>query len=60
MMEPYRRVILMHVTLIAGGFVTVFLGTPTAALAVLVCLKIAADLRAHLRERSRVSGDRRR
>ena len=51
MFEPYRRVALMHATLIFGGFAVMALGQPVYALLVLVSFKIAMDLRAHLRER---------
>lgn len=51
--EPYRRVVLLHFTLIFGGFAVMALGQPVYALVVLVALKIAVDLRAHLRERHR-------
>ena len=51
MAEPYRRVGLLHVTLILGGFAVMALGQPIYALLVLVVLKITIDLRAHLRER---------
>ena len=51
MIEPYRRVGLLHLTLILGGFAVMALGKPVYALVVLVAVKIAVDLRAHLRER---------
>lgn len=50
MHEPYRRIIIMHMTLIFGGFLALSLGTGLAALALLLSLKIAADLRAHLKQ----------
>ncbi len=50
MTEPYKRVIIMHITVIAGGFLTLALRTPEAALLLLIALKTGADLRAHLRE----------
>jgi hypothetical protein len=53
MAAPYKRVVLMQLTLIAGGWLLMALKTPTPALALLVGLKTAADLRAHLRERAR-------
>jgi uncharacterized protein DUF6498 len=51
MNAPYKRVVLMHVTIILGGWLVLLLKTPTPALALLVLLKIAADLRAHRSER---------
>ncbi|MGH7887492.1 MAG: DUF6498-containing protein [Candidatus Binatia bacterium] len=50
MAEPYKRIVVMHVTVIAGGFLTLALRTPEAALLLLIMLKTGADLRAHLRE----------
>lgn len=50
MSRPYSRVFVLHVTVLAGACLTAFLGTPLAALVVMVFLKTAFDLRAHLRE----------
>jgi hypothetical protein len=50
MMAPYRRVIVLHLTIIFGAFVVAILGAPIGALLVLVGLKIAFDLHLHLRE----------
>lgn len=50
MMQPYQRVMVLHVTLIAGGFVVMLLGQPILALVLLVLLKTAFDLRAHALE----------
>lgn len=50
MAQPYGRVIVLHVSILAGGFLVMALGSPVAGLAVLVLLKIAVDLRAHLKE----------
>ena len=52
MQEPYRRVIIMHMTLIFGGFLTLSLGSGMGALIVLLLLKITADLRSHLAQHS--------
>jgi hypothetical protein len=49
MAEPYARIVVMQVTIIIGGFLIEALGTPVAALVLLIALKIAADLRGHLR-----------
>lgn len=53
MAAPYQRVVLMQLTLIFGGFITLALRDARPALALLVALKIAADLYGHRRERSR-------
>jgi hypothetical protein len=55
MNAPYKRVMVMQLTLIAGGGLLMALGTPVPALALLVALKIAADLRSHRNERSSAS-----
>lgn len=44
---PYGRVVMMHVTILIGGSAAMILGEPLWALALLVLLKIIADLRAH-------------
>lgn len=50
MMQPYARVVVLHVTILAGGFLVMVLGTPVAALVLLIILKTAIDVRAHLGE----------
>jgi hypothetical protein len=50
MMEPYSRVVVLHVTILAGGFLADALGAPLAALVLLIVLKTVIDLLAHLRE----------
>ena len=40
----------LHVTILAGGFLIAILGTLVMALALLVLLKTAIDVRAHLKE----------
>lgn len=45
---PYPRLIVLHVTIIVGAFVVAETGQPIAALALLVVLKTAIDLAAHL------------
>lgn len=54
--EPYKRIMVMHVTIIFGGFLAMALGSPLPALMLLIVLKIGADARAHVRERSEKSG----
>jgi len=48
---PYRRVTLMQFTLIFGGWLVMALNNPLPALALLIALKVAADLYAHRGER---------
>ncbi|TVR90177.1 MAG: hypothetical protein EA416_11715 [Trueperaceae bacterium] len=53
MQQPYGRVIVLHVTIIGGGFFAMFLGQPLLSLVLLIALKIGVDLHAHLREHDR-------
>jgi hypothetical protein len=57
MLQPYARVMLLHVTILIGGFLVSALGSPVVAVVLLVALKTAIDLRAHLGERRKLSGD---
>ncbi len=58
MLAPYSRVVMLHGTLLLGGFLVLGLGSPTWALTLLVLLKTGVDLRAHLRERRRFAAGR--
>jgi hypothetical protein len=53
MQQPYGRVVVLHVTILVGGFVATFLGQPLLSLVLLVALKTGVDVRAHLREHGR-------
>jgi hypothetical protein len=50
MAAPYSRVFVLHLTILGGAFLIATLGTPVAALAIMVALKTAIDLALHLRE----------
>ena len=50
MTEPYSRVVVLHVTILVGGFFADSLGAPLGALVLLILLKTVIDLLAHLRE----------
>jgi len=50
MFQPYGRVVVLHLSLLAGGFVIVLLDSPVFAVALLVVLKILLDVTAHVRE----------
>ena len=54
MTQPYERVMVMHFTIIFGGMATMAMGSPAAAVAVLVVIKTAIDVRLHRRERTRL------
>ena len=47
---PYSRVMIMHITVLFGAFLIEFLGSPIYAVVLLVVIKTAIDLMAHLRE----------
>jgi Family of unknown function (DUF6498) len=51
--QPYGRVVVLHLTVLFGGWVVMLLGSPIGALIVLIALKTAADLRGHAAERQR-------
>lgn len=51
MFRPYGRIVVLHLTVLLGGFLVTALGSPVAAIVLLVGLKTAIDLGAHLRER---------
>ena len=51
MFQPYARVMVLHLTILVGGFAAKAVGAPTAALVVLIVLKTSLDLRSHLAER---------
>ena len=54
MTAPYKRIFVMHLTIIFGGWLVMLLKTPLPALALLIALKTAVDMRAHVREHGRV------
>lgn len=51
MMQPYGRVVVLHLAILGGGFLVMALGSPVPALVLLIVLKTAIDLGAHLAER---------
>ena len=54
MMQPYGRVVALHVTILGGGFVVMELGAPVYALVLLILIKIGIDLAAHVHEHRRL------
>ena len=57
MREPYARVVLLHVTIILGGFLLVAIHSPAAGLILLILLKTALDIRSHFKEHSKYRRD---
>jgi hypothetical protein len=49
----YGRIVVMHLTILLGGWLILLMGRPAGAVLVLVALKTGADVFAHLRERRR-------
>ena len=54
MVQPFSRVVVMHLTILIGGILMMALKSPAAGLAFLVCLKIVFDLYGHQREREKI------
>ena len=48
--DPYARVVVLHIAIIAGGFLTMALGSPVLLLLVLVVLKTIFDIKLHNRQ----------
>lgn len=55
MMRPYGRVVVLHVTIVLGGFLALALGPSLGILLLFVLVKIVADVSAYLREQRRVA-----
>jgi hypothetical protein len=51
---PYRRMMITHVALIAGGFFVIESGQPLGGLILLILFKIALDVTFHRREHKRL------
>lgn len=50
MQAPYRRIIIMHLTLLFGGGLIVLFKEPILGLVLLIVIKTIADLNSHLKE----------
>lgn len=53
MMLPYKRIVIMHITLIIGGMLYSTSGQILAILLFLIVVKIGVDLYSHMRERKK-------
>jgi hypothetical protein len=53
MLEPYRRVFVLHLTVVLGAFLVTALGGTLALVALMVALKTGFDVVAHVREHRR-------
>jgi hypothetical protein len=54
MHAPYKRIVVLHIAIILGAFATIALGQSIFALVILILLKIAIDITAHLQERQQL------
>lgn len=55
MQRPYGRVVVLHVTIVLGGFLAVLLGPSLAVLLLFVTVKIVADVAAYRRAQKRAA-----
>ncbi len=53
MVQPYGRIIALHIAILLGGFLTMALGDQTWMLVILILLKTLVDLAMHGRERQK-------
>ncbi len=53
MMQPYRRIVVLHVAILLGGVLIVLVGSPIPLLLILVLAKVVLDVVLHLREHRR-------
>lgn len=53
MQQPYGRIVVLHLTILGGGFLMMALHSPASGLLLLVALKTGLDLRGHLKERKK-------
>jgi hypothetical protein len=56
MQRPYGRIVVLHVAILIGGFCIHALGSPIWSLFLLIGLKLALDLRAHMRTHAAEGG----
>lgn len=55
MSAPYKRIVILHVAILAGGFGVMALGSPVPLLVLLIALKLGLDVWLHRRERQRAA-----
>jgi hypothetical protein len=52
--QPYLRVVVMHIAILAGGFISFTIGSPEGVLIVLIILKTIIDVKLHLRQHKKL------
>lgn len=55
MAEPYKRVMIMHITILFGGFLVQKYGLPIYTLLLMIFLKLVVDLYSHIKEHIKYS-----
>jgi hypothetical protein len=50
MMQPYGRVVVLHLAILGGGFLVMLMGMPVVGLTLLIALKIGLDVLAHAKQ----------
>jgi hypothetical protein len=55
MAQPYGRVMILHFTILIGGFLVMTLGSPVIGLVLLIGIKIFVDIGAHVKQHKTVS-----
>jgi hypothetical protein len=55
MVQPYGRIIVMHVAILFGGFLTMSMGSPIGLLVILIVLKTVIDLKLHNRQHQTIA-----
>ena len=55
---PHGRIVVMHSTIILGGWLAMLVGAPVGALVVMVMAKIVLDILVHLKEHGALSAGR--
>ena len=55
--QPYKRIMILHVAIIAGAMPVMALCSPVALLCILVLIKICVDIHLHLAEHRIATGD---
>jgi hypothetical protein len=52
MIQPYTRVIILHITILIGGFLVMFFSSPLIGLLLLIALKVYVDIISHIKQHS--------